>query len=274
MNLIASQRCLPWNFSLACGSVRVGDGTRASLFVDAPLSSSGNSVFLVCAQPMLALFTLRHPLLSSLPWNVTERDEDRNHLPRGNCSGEIEFLDERELAEVESPRWRFHNGNSYMFTQIPSASFISSLASPIDDITSLSVVKSICAQSINISASYLVSRNSAIRRVLGLFCHWTIWRSIRDNEDCSMIGLTSFSILKWRVHPGRSSWIASLCKPLRLFSFWVLNEAILCFIPRSDLLLGREQPVYTHDRHLTPLRERSLPSTPPSNVAASWASIA
>jgi len=28
------------------------------------------------------------------------RQGDRNYLPRGNCSGGIEFLDERELAEV------------------------------------------------------------------------------------------------------------------------------------------------------------------------------
>lgn len=141
MNLIVSQRCLPWDFSLACGSVRVGDRTRASLFGDAPLSSSGNSVSLVCAEPIRAHFTLRYPVLSSLPWNVTEREGDRNHLPRGNCSGEIEFLDETELAEVDSARWRFHNGNTYMFTNLFRLFYLILSRQRYNRQSSLSVIK-------------------------------------------------------------------------------------------------------------------------------------
>jgi len=40
-----------------------------------------------------------------------EREGDRNHLPHGNCSGKIEFLDETELVEVKSARQRFHNSD-------------------------------------------------------------------------------------------------------------------------------------------------------------------
>lgn len=113
VNLIISQRCSPWNILLVYSSLRVGDRTRTPLFGDAPLSSSGNSVSLVCAEPMPALFSLRYPVPSSLPWNVRRKKE--TEIICSNCSGEIEFLDETELVEVDLAQRQFHNGDT-MFT--------------------------------------------------------------------------------------------------------------------------------------------------------------
>lgn len=110
--------------------------------------SSGNSVSLARTEPMLLLFPLHHLGTLVIIVECYGIEGDRNHLPRGNCCGEIELLDETELVEVESARWRFHTTVTLLYP--PTVPLSPSLSSFADDIhispaTLLSVVKTLPA---------------------------------------------------------------------------------------------------------------------------------
>lgn len=81
-------------------TVRVGERTRPSLFENVPPSSSENLISSVFAEPMPVAGSLcTSPHLLVITVECYKEEGGRNHLPRGNCCGEIEFLDETELVE-------------------------------------------------------------------------------------------------------------------------------------------------------------------------------